>query len=287
MEGNAPPPSELRPDVPPGLDAVVLRCLQPQAQARYPSAAALADALTEVMGGSRIDTTEVARLVEEVSRTHDQPTPKRAVHLSALRPMLLDRTPPHALDSGLFNLGDDQRSPPLDAVPPGAFAGAAPEDALEDAVPADALASASIAESAADEQPAANAEEPVRGRRKVAAVAVALGLALVGLLALVVHSRRPSPSSLRALGRGGTHVETATMPHGSSVVHELDRPAAASALQPAAEHAVPARSTGSTGGRGSRPAKRAASPAHPSVRKRLRRHPATPRKPADEPFSPR
>jgi serine/threonine protein kinase len=282
MEGAAPPPSELRPDVPPALDAVVLRCLQPQPQARYPSAAALADALADVMGGTRIDTTEVARLVEEVSRSHDQPTPRRPVHLSALRPMLLDRTPPHALDSGLFNLGDDQPSPALDGVLPNTLAVADPANALVDADPAEAIADAvsretmdvmPVAERAPDEQSLSSAEESVRERRKLMAVAVALGLALAGLLALVVHSHRPPASSLPPLRRTSTVVESASMPHRSPAMRDLDRPATASAIQPTLGLAVPVRATGSTGGSASRPAKRTASPARRSVRKQLRRAP--------------
>jgi serine/threonine-protein kinase len=40
-----PPPSTVQPNIPVGLDAVVLRCLSKDREARYPSAAALAEAL--------------------------------------------------------------------------------------------------------------------------------------------------------------------------------------------------------------------------------------------------
>src|SRR5262249_15096714 len=43
--GNPPRPRSLRPEVAPGLEAVVLRCLEPDPARRYPSAAAVADDL--------------------------------------------------------------------------------------------------------------------------------------------------------------------------------------------------------------------------------------------------
>jgi serine/threonine protein kinase len=254
MEGDAPPPSELRPDVPAALDAVVLRCLQPLPEARYPSAAALADALAEVMGGRRVDTTEVARLVEEVSRSHDQPTPKRVMHLSALGPVLVDRSPPHLLESGPVNLGPEQALPSLDA-------------------PVADVPAVAPARERPDEQPVPSPGGPARDRRKLVRMAAALGLAVVGLLAVLAQSRRPPSASLVAPGRRGATVETATQPHGAPVAPAPSRPIATPTAQPAgAKGAAPAR----TGGRGSRPSKRAASPARLSVRKRLPRQESAP-----------
>jgi hypothetical protein len=45
LSGQVPRPSAVRPDVPPALDAVVARALAPDPSARFPSAAAMADAL--------------------------------------------------------------------------------------------------------------------------------------------------------------------------------------------------------------------------------------------------
>jgi len=215
MEGNAPPPSELRPDVPAALDAVVLRCLQPRPEARYPSAAALADALAEVMGGRRVDTTEVAHMVEEVSRNHDQPTPRLAVQFSALRPLPPDGSPPHPIDSGPVVLPDEQPPPRLDAVVP------------------EALELAPITEQAADEQPVPSTRETARRRRTLVPLAAAIGLALAGLLALVAQSHRPSPSPPPARGAGVT-AATASVPHGSPLPLEPSTPIATPAT-PAAD----------------------------------------------------
>src|SRR5436190_355364 len=55
MAGDAPAPSEIRPEVPAALDAVVLRCLQPTPEGRYPSAAVLADELGQAIGERRVD----------------------------------------------------------------------------------------------------------------------------------------------------------------------------------------------------------------------------------------
>jgi serine/threonine protein kinase len=73
MAGEAPPPSELRPEVPPALDAIVLRCLDPMPDGRYPSAAALAEAVAQAVGIDRFDAAELSHLVEEVSGDPDTP----------------------------------------------------------------------------------------------------------------------------------------------------------------------------------------------------------------------
>jgi serine/threonine protein kinase len=73
MAGEAPPPSELRPEVPPALDAIVLRCLHPMPHGRFPSAAALAEAVAEAVGTDRFDAAELSHLVEQVSGDPDPP----------------------------------------------------------------------------------------------------------------------------------------------------------------------------------------------------------------------
>jgi serine/threonine protein kinase len=49
--GRAPPPRHWRPEVPHGLEAICLKCLEPESQRRYPSAAALAEDLRRFRGG--------------------------------------------------------------------------------------------------------------------------------------------------------------------------------------------------------------------------------------------
>ncbi len=49
LQGTPAPPRELAPSVPPALEVIVLRCLEKDPDARWPSAAALADALDDVL----------------------------------------------------------------------------------------------------------------------------------------------------------------------------------------------------------------------------------------------
>jgi serine/threonine protein kinase len=65
MRGEVPVPSTLRTKVTPALDAIVLRCLRVNADERYPSAGALADALGDFVRPSLFDPTELAALVTD------------------------------------------------------------------------------------------------------------------------------------------------------------------------------------------------------------------------------
>ncbi|MCC6746222.1 MAG: protein kinase [Deltaproteobacteria bacterium] len=62
------PPSSRRPDVPAALDALVLRALQPDPDARYPSGEAMGEALRELLGqlGPDYDATALAQLLRAV-----------------------------------------------------------------------------------------------------------------------------------------------------------------------------------------------------------------------------
>src|SRR5262245_38210663 len=55
---DPPPPSSLRPDLPPALDKIVLRALHKESAARYPNATALAEALRMTWPPSRPPTAE-------------------------------------------------------------------------------------------------------------------------------------------------------------------------------------------------------------------------------------
>jgi serine/threonine-protein kinase len=59
LERDPAAPRELRPDVPPELETICLRCLEKAPADRYPSAAALADEVEKFLQGEMIDATSV------------------------------------------------------------------------------------------------------------------------------------------------------------------------------------------------------------------------------------
>jgi tRNA A-37 threonylcarbamoyl transferase component Bud32 len=61
-----PRPSEQRPDVPPELDAVIMRALERDPDRRYPSAAEMARALDDVVVASRLHMDDVVGMVREI-----------------------------------------------------------------------------------------------------------------------------------------------------------------------------------------------------------------------------
>ena len=60
------PPSATRPDVPPALDAIVMKALQRDPELRYASAAEMARDLGELVVGSRFDIDEVVAFLREI-----------------------------------------------------------------------------------------------------------------------------------------------------------------------------------------------------------------------------
>jgi len=54
LEGNPPPPSDFRPDIPDQLNAIVARCLMPDASSRYASASALRLALASLLSVRKV-----------------------------------------------------------------------------------------------------------------------------------------------------------------------------------------------------------------------------------------
>jgi serine/threonine protein kinase len=71
LTGEATAPSEFRPELPRVLDEIVLRCLAPMPTGRFPSAAALEEALGEVLQSHPFDIAELARLVDMVASEPD------------------------------------------------------------------------------------------------------------------------------------------------------------------------------------------------------------------------
>jgi serine/threonine-protein kinase len=72
------PPSETRPDVPPALDAIVMKALQRDPGLRYGSAAEMARDLDEVVVGARLHVDEVVRFLREVEPLLNAPRPSFA-----------------------------------------------------------------------------------------------------------------------------------------------------------------------------------------------------------------
>jgi serine/threonine-protein kinase len=241
MAGNAPPPSELRPEVPAALDAVVLRCLQPNAELRHPSAAALADDLGLAMGERRVDSGELVRLVEEMSQDPEQPAPDRVL------------APADPSDSEGVTLRG-HRWPPRRATAPLRARHAAVAERTEHHPPLTGTAQL---------------------WRRPMTLAAALGLvALAGLLVVVVQARRASGPDPRPPQRAAT-IEISTLPAAppddppslapTPTVPASDSPGTAPPAPPpapaVAKRASPPHPAHRTGGRGRPPGKRAASAA--------------------------
>jgi serine/threonine protein kinase len=66
MEMPIPPPSASRPEVPPVLDAIVMKALERDPERRYATAAALARELDEFVVASRLRVDDVARFLRSV-----------------------------------------------------------------------------------------------------------------------------------------------------------------------------------------------------------------------------
>jgi serine/threonine-protein kinase len=79
MQMPIPKPSELRPDVPPELDAVVMKALERDPARRYQKASDMAHDLNEFVLSSRLHMGEVERLVGDVLAQMAQPRPPVAV----------------------------------------------------------------------------------------------------------------------------------------------------------------------------------------------------------------
>ncbi|MDI3287954.1 serine/threonine-protein kinase [Polyangium sp. 15x6] len=105
-----PVPSSLREDLPPGLDAVILRCLEKDRERRYPDVVALARDLAPL---ARPDPEPPAALVARIERVHAQATKKAAMAIAAVpevdasfalradQAMDLARTPPPWTSPGI------------------------------------------------------------------------------------------------------------------------------------------------------------------------------------------
>jgi serine/threonine protein kinase len=166
VSGETPPPSELRPEVPAGLDAVVRRCLQRRPEDRYPSGAALADDLAQAVGDDRFDAGDVARLVEEVSSHLNEEAPDGGGEGIGPLPVY---------DSEQMTSPRDHR--PVEwhasAAPPGAVDQRAGHDEATQPAPAPALRAPAKPWMA----------RAVAGRRRLVALLAVLGLSLAGLAA--------------------------------------------------------------------------------------------------------
>ncbi|MFN2594145.1 MAG: serine/threonine-protein kinase [Actinomycetota bacterium] len=89
------PPSEALPDISPTLEAVILRCLEKDPQARYPNGDALADALTGSVAGSVLQPVpapieeETPTAIAVTAEPADLQEPRSRVPLIALAALLL------------------------------------------------------------------------------------------------------------------------------------------------------------------------------------------------------
>ncbi|MDC3953904.1 serine/threonine-protein kinase [Polyangium jinanense] len=105
-----PVPSSLRKDLPPSLDAIILRCLEKDRERRYPDVVALARDLAPL---ARPDPEPPAALVARIERVHAQATKKAAMSIAAVpevdasfalradQTMDLGRTPPPWTRAGI------------------------------------------------------------------------------------------------------------------------------------------------------------------------------------------
>jgi serine/threonine protein kinase len=75
LEMPIPLPSELRPDVPPALDAIVMKALQRDPALRYATAAEMARDLDEFVVGSRLRVDDVAQFLREIEPLLNAPRP--------------------------------------------------------------------------------------------------------------------------------------------------------------------------------------------------------------------
>ena len=73
-----PRPSEIRPDVPPALDAIVMKALQRDPALRYATAAEMARDLDEFVVGTRLHVDELVRFLREIEPLLNAPRPSIA-----------------------------------------------------------------------------------------------------------------------------------------------------------------------------------------------------------------
>jgi serine/threonine-protein kinase len=78
LEMPIPRPSEIRPDVPPALDAIVMKALQRDPALRYATAASMARDLDEYVVGSRLHVDEVILFLREIEPLLNPPRPSIA-----------------------------------------------------------------------------------------------------------------------------------------------------------------------------------------------------------------
>ncbi len=256
LEGTVEAPSVHRPDLPPGLDAVILKGLAKDRDERWRTAAEMSEAIEEVVSPAparRIGAwvTELAAtdldlragLLEELERTTDAP------------PLSSNATPPHP--AGASPRSEHELAPP-DAV---VGAPSAPEHTPED-VGDDVLAS----------QPSDDAEEaaPValrsRASRRTGVTVAVVGLGVGAALALIAFlTRNPTASDAGAspaatgstipaasvMAKAQAPTDTATRPidqatEGSPPAISAPAVSASSPRSPSAPSTVRAASGGST-----------------------------------------
>lgn len=112
LEHPIQPPSALRPEVSPAIDAIVLRALEREPEKRWPSARALALALEEV--GPIAPASQVGAWVESVARdTLDE----RAARVSAIERTGLDKSAPRSAQADVVTR-TETRGLSIEASPP-------------------------------------------------------------------------------------------------------------------------------------------------------------------------
>jgi eukaryotic-like serine/threonine-protein kinase len=83
LEMPVAPPSRSRPDVPPALDAIVMKALARDPDSRYASAAAMGRDLDEFVVGAHLHIDDVVSVLREVEALLNQPRPSVAALLAA------------------------------------------------------------------------------------------------------------------------------------------------------------------------------------------------------------
>jgi serine/threonine-protein kinase len=239
LRGVTSPPSQHRPDLPPGLDALVMRALDLELERRPPSARALALALEDAAPVA--SATQIGRWVEEVAAEQLAQTAEIVSRVDSQRRPLFSNAPGPLKDI----IGPDSFSSPATSFSPGSTG---PVERT--------LVSTSERASALPQPPAGDP----RGRLRTVALA-GLAVAVLALAALQLRTpgQAPAPLPDGAAPEGTAHQAAAPPPPATYVPAPPPEAGAEPSSAPTATAA--ARGAGARRGPPSRgPAPRAAPP---------------------------